>query len=98
MCFSCQKLPQHQQDDAGDAQEAHQQGGEEVDLEDKAGDARGQVQQPQADEARDRVGGNLPDQLGLGEQELDDENAQQHGDNECENIFHGFPPSDFGSL
>ena len=88
--FSYQQLPDHQQNDAGDAQKAHQQGGEEVDLKDDAGQGRGQIQQPQADEAGDRVGGDLPDQLRLGEQKLDHQNAQQHGNDQCENIFHGF--------
>ena len=90
--FLLHKLPDQQQDDAGDAEKADDQSGDEVDLEDDAGDAGGQIQQPQADEAGDRVDGDLPDELYLGEQELEHQHGDQHGDDEGENIFHGFPP------
>ena len=86
------KLPDQQQDDARHAEKAHQQCGDEVDLKDDAGDAGGQIQQPQADKAGQGVDGNLPDELHLGEQQLEHQHGDEHGDDEGENIFHGFPP------
>ena len=72
------------------AAKAHHQCGDEVDLEDDAGEAAGQIQQPQADEARDGIDCQLPDELHLGQQQLDDENGDQHGDDQRENVFHDF--------
>ena len=72
-----QKLPDCQQNNAGNSQETHQQGSQKVDLKDKAGDAAGQIQQPQAHKAGQGIDGDLPDQLHLGEQELDDKNGDQ---------------------
>ena len=39
-----QHLPDHQQDDAGDTQEAHQQAGDEIDLKHDARQAGQQIQ------------------------------------------------------
>ena len=52
-----QQLPDHKQDDAGDAQNAHQQAGEQIDLKDDARQTGQQIQQPQADEAGSGVDG-----------------------------------------
>ena len=88
--FLSQELEHQQQHNAGDAQEAHHQCGDEVDLEDDARQAAGQIQQPQADEARDGIDCQLPDELHLGQQQLDDENCDQHGDDQRKNVFHDF--------
>ena len=88
--FCLQELPEHQQDDAGDAQEADEQGGDEIDLEDDAGVGGDQIQQPQADKAGQGVDDDLPQASDLGEEELQHQDADHNGNEQRENIFHGF--------
>ena len=88
--FSYQQLPDHQQDDTGDAQDAHQQAGEQIDLKDDARQAGQQIQQPQADEAGCGVDGHLPQTAHLLDDKFQHQKADDDGNDERENIFHGF--------
>lgn len=77
-----------QQQDPGDAQEAHHQRRDEVDGEDDARESGDQVQQPQADKAGEGVDAELPDQLHLGQAEPEKQKDQRGGDQNREKIFH----------
>lgn len=74
-----QQLPEHQQNDAGDAEEAGDQRGDEIDLEDDARVGRHEIQKPQADEAGNGIDGDLPQTADLGEEKLQHQNADQDG-------------------
>ena len=88
--FCLQKLADHQQNDAGDAQEAHQQAGDEIDLKHDARQAGQQIQQPQADEAGSGVDEHLPQTAHLLHDKFQHQKADDDGNDERENIFHGF--------
>lgn len=82
------KLPQSQQKDPRNAQEAHHQCRDKIDGEHQPREAGNQIQQPQADKARQGIDGQLGQTAQLRQEYPDQKKACHDGDQQRENIFH----------